>query len=144
VVQGTAGYLVPETLAGPALIWSFRPLPGAELCASVSVSHTQVTPEPVQAGRAQASITAAFLDGDVLLIEGEVRNSGTGPLTVEQGDVGLSSNAGASYLRMAAPPLPWVIEPGRVQIVELQYDRPGASAVVLSLAGYSFEISGLQ
>jgi len=143
-VQGTAGYLVPEALAGPALIWAFNPWPGSELQVSVNIPY-QAEAGPAEAGQAEVNITDAFLsdDGGVLIIEGEVRNTGTEPLTVEVGDVSLTSSAGMSDLRMAAPPLPWTIEPGQTQVVELQYARPEASAALLSLLGYSFEIQGL-
>jgi len=144
-VQGTAGYLVPEALAGPTLIWTFNPWPGSELQVSVNIPY-QAEAGPAEASQAEVNITDAFLsdDGGVLIIEGEVRNTGAEPLTVEVGDVSLTSSAGMSDLRMAAPPLPWAIEPGQTQVVELQYARPEASAALLSLLGYSFEIQGLQ
>ena len=142
-VQGTAGYLVPDTLAGPALIWTFSPRPGSELQASVSIPYE---PEKVPAGHAEVTITDAFLsdDGDRLIIEGEIQNTGGEPLTVELSDISLSSSAGMSELIMAAPPLPWTVQPGQTQVIELQYSKPDASAALLSLLGYSFEIRGLQ
>lgn len=144
-VEGTAGYLVPETLAGPTLIWTFIPQPGSELRASVSISYEGET-GPAPAGLAEVTITDVFLDADgsMVIIEGEVRNVGDGLLTVELGNISLTSSAGMSDLRMAAPPLPWVIEPGQTQVVELQYEKPSASTALLTLLGYSFEIGGLQ
>jgi hypothetical protein len=143
--QGTAGYLVPETLAGPTLIWTFNPGPGSELRASVSIPYEAGT-GPAAASQAEVTITDAFLsgDGDVLMIEGEVENTGEQPLTVELSDVSLTSSAGMSDLRMAAPPLPWTVQPGETQVIELQYTKPDASAALLALLGYSFEIEGLQ
>ncbi len=142
--QGTAGYLVPETLTGPTLIWTFSPQPGSELRASVSIPY-EVEQVPVSEGQAEVTITDAFLNsaGDTLIIEGEVQNSGTGPLTVELSDISLTSSAGMSDLRLAAPPLPWTVQPGQTQVIELQYEKPGASTVLLTLSGYSFEIQGL-
>lgn len=144
-VQGTAGYLVPETMAGPSLIWTFSPWPGSESQASVSIPYQGET-EPGLVGRSEVTITDAFLDDgdDVLVIEGEVRNTGGQPLTVELSDLSLTSSAGISDLRMAAPPLPWTIEAGQSQVIELQYTKPQASAALLTLLGYSFEIQGLQ
>jgi len=78
------------------------------------------------------------------MIEGEVENVGVGPVTVELGDISLSSSAGMGELRMAAPPLPWTIQPGQTQVIELQYGKPEASAALLTLLGYSFEIRGLR
>jgi len=34
-------------------------------------------------------------------------------------------------------------EPGQTQIVELQFARPSASAALLTILGYSFEIQGM-
>jgi hypothetical protein len=144
-VEGAAGYLVPETLAGPTLIWTFRPWPGSELQASVSIPYQGMEPEPpASAGRATVSIDDVFLDDDLLVIEGQVRNTGDGPLTLTVDDVVLSSSAGMGTLFVAAPPLPWTIEPGQTQFIELQYDKPDASTVLLTLAGHSFEIGGLE
>jgi len=143
-VEGTAGYLAPETLAGPTLIWTFRPWPDSELRASTIIPYEELDTEPDSAGRAVVSITDAFLDEDLLIIEGEVRNAGEGSITIEQEDISLSSSAGLSELLGAAPTLPWTIEPGQTQIIELQYEKPSASAAVLSLAGYSFDIGGIQ
>jgi len=144
-VEGTAGYLVPETLGGSALIWTFSSQPGSELRASVSIPYAGGT-GPVSAAQAEVTITDAFLsdDGDVLIIEGEIRNTGETPFTVEMDGVSLTSSAGMSDLALAAPPLPWTVEPGQTQVIELQYARPQASAALLSLLGYSFEIQGLQ
>jgi len=141
-VQGTAGYLVPETLAGPTLVWTFSPWPGSELRASVSIPY-EAESEPVPGDQAEVTITDAFLDDDVLVIEGEVRNTGVAPFTVELSDVSLTSSAGMSDLRMAAPPLPWTIQPGQTQVIELQYSKPDASTALLALLGYSFEVRGL-
>jgi hypothetical protein len=145
IVQGTAGYLVPEALAGPTLIWTFSSGPGSELRASVSIPY-EAGAEPTSVAQAEVTITDAFLsgDGDVLIVEGEVQNIGGEPLTVELSDVSLTSSAGMSDLRMAAPPLPWTVQPGQTQVIELQYTKPDAPAALLTLLGYSFEIQGLR
>jgi hypothetical protein len=142
--QGTAGYLVPAALEGPTLIWTFSPQPGSELHASVSIPYAAAGPDAP--GQADVFITDAFLsnNGSVLNIEGEIQNVGTGTLVIEVSDIALSSSAGTGNLRAAAPPLPWTLEPGQLQVIELQYDKPNASAVLLSLLGFSFEIGGLQ
>jgi len=145
-VQGTAGYLVPEALAGPALVWIFTPQPGSESWASVSIPY-ETSLEPPSDGRAEVTIDedATFLSsgGSVLVIGGEVQNTGGTPLTVELGDIALTSSAGMSALRSAAPPLPWMIQPGQTQVIELQYEKPDASTALLTILGYSFEIRGL-
>jgi hypothetical protein len=146
-VQGTAGYLVPETLVGPALVWTFTPQPGSESRVSVSIPYEPGTkpPSPAQA-EVKVDEESTFLNssGDLLIITGEVRNVGGEPLTVELADISLTSSAGMSALQVAAPPLPWTIQPGQAQMVELQYAKPDAATALLTLLGYSFEIRGLR
>jgi hypothetical protein len=137
--------MVPETLAGPTLAWTFSPWTGSELRASVGIPYEpEAAPSP--AGQSEVNISDAFLsrEGDTLIIEGEVRNTGVEPLTVELSDISLTSSGGMSDLRLAAPPLPWTVQPGQAQIIELQYSKPDASAALLTLLGYSFEIQGLR
>ena len=144
-MQGTAGYLVPEALAGPTLIWTFSPWPGSELRANVSIPYESEA-EPAAGGQAEVTVTDVFLSGsgDALIIEGEIQNVGEQPLTVKLDDISLTSSAGMGDLRMAAPPLPWTIQPGDTQVIELQYTTPEASAALLALLGYSFEVQGLK
>jgi hypothetical protein len=145
VVEGSAGYWVPEALAGPELIWTFSPSPGSEVWASVGISY-EGEAEPAEPGRAEVTITDALLSDDktTLLVEGEIRNTGGSPLLVEVRDITLSSGSGMGELIMAAPPLPWTIEPGQTRVIELQFERPPAASVLLTLLGHSFEISGLE
>lgn len=143
--QGSAGYIVPDPLPAGELTWIFSPRPGAEEV-TVSIPHEGGTAGDGLAVQPEVTITDAFLsnNGTILLIEGEVLNGGAQALVVEPTDVTLSSSAGMSELVMAAPSLPWTIEPGQRQVIELQYPRPDASTVLLELLGYSFEIGGLQ
>jgi hypothetical protein len=145
VAAGSAGYLVPEALAGPVLIWTFSPSPGSEVWASVGIPFEGEL-EPAEPAQAEVTITDALLgsDGSTLLIEGEVRNVGGSTLTVEASDITLSSSAGIGELLADAPPLPWTIEPGQTRVIELQFEKPEAASVLLTLLGYSFEISGLE
>ncbi|MFL7791209.1 MAG: DUF4352 domain-containing protein [Anaerolineae bacterium] len=145
VVQGSAGYLVPDTLSGPTLVWTFSPSPGSAVWASVGISY-EGEEEPIEPARAEVYITDALLSGDKskLIIEGEIRNVGGSPLTVEVRDITLSSSAGLVKLIVAAPPLPWTIEPGQSRVIELQFEKPDAASAVLTLLGYSFEIGGLD
>jgi hypothetical protein len=148
VIQGSAGYLTPRSLPGPSVVWRFSPHSASESRVSVSVPY-EAEPEatPVTSVmKAQVSITDVFLDSseELVIIEGEVENTGIEAFTVEVGDVKLTSSAGIAALRSAAPPLPWTLDPGETQIVEFQYERPGAATALLSLLGYSFEIRGLE
>ena len=143
--QGSAGFVVPDPLSPGELTWIFSLRPGAGQVNVVIPFEGEgdgdsVLPQP------QVTISDAFLgnDGNTLVIEGEIRNLGSQPLIVERADVTLSSSEGTGDLVMEAPPLPWTIQPGELQVIELEYQRPDASTVLLELLGYSFEIGGLQ
>jgi hypothetical protein len=144
--QGSAGYLVPDPLPTGTLTWSFSPRAGSEARADVRIPYDgepEAQPSVIQA---EVTVNDAFFsnDGRTLILEGQVRNTGRESLTIEEGDVSLSSSAGLAELTMTAPPLPWTIAPGEAQVIELQYRKPDASTVLLELLGYSFEIGGLQ
>jgi hypothetical protein len=145
-VQGTAGYLVPDPLVGP-LTWTFNPRPTRDLKAEVRIPYesgedAEGSAEP---GMLDVTITDAFLDnaGNMLIIEGELLNTGGESITVDIDEISLTSSAGVSALISAAPQLPWTIPPDQMQIIELQYERPSASTALLELRGFSFEIDGL-
>jgi hypothetical protein len=144
--QGSAGYLVPDPLPTGALIWTFSPRAGSGAQASASIPYEGQEGGGPSPTRADVVVNDAFFstDGNTLIIEGEVRNTGAAPITIEETDVSLSSSAGPGELTMTAPPVPWTIESGETRVIELQYQRPDASTVLLEILGYSFEIDGLQ
>jgi hypothetical protein len=141
--RGSAGFLVPDPLQTGTLLWVFSPGAGSVAQASVSIAYEG---EAESVAQVDVTVNDAFFgsDGNRLILEGEVRNTGTKPLTIEAADISLSSSAGLGELIMPAPPLPWAIEPGEIQVIELQYQRPDASTVLLEILGYTFEIDGLQ
>lgn len=143
--QGSVGFLVPDPLPAGDLTWSFSPALGSEVV-RVRIPYEGEPVKEIIALQPDVAITDAFLSGDgaTLVIEGEIWNRSTQPLVVESADVSLSSSAGWGELVMSAPPLPWSIEPEQRQVVELQYETPDASTVLLELLGYSFEIGGLE
>lgn len=144
-VSGSVGYVVPETIAGPTLIWSFALQSATGVQASFAIPF-EGQKAPSTAGRIEVVLTEAFLSSDrgTLVVEGEIRNLGEEPASVDLNQITLTSSAGMGVLRMAAPPLPWTIPAGQTQVIELQYAKPDAPAVLLTIAGYSFEIQGLE
>lgn len=139
--EGTFAYVIPEAVAGPALTWIFGPQAASELRARFSLPYT---PPPVAPAEAEVTVTQAFLGegGEVLHVVARVRNRGSAALTVTERDISLSSRAGPGELQVAAPPLPWEIGAGQEREVELQFARPRAPSCVVTIRGYTFEISG--
>lgn len=140
--EGTFAYVIPEAVSGPTLTWVFGPQAASELRARFSLPYA---PPPVATTEAEVEVTQAFLGegGEVLHVIARVRNRGTAALRVTEQDISLSSRAGPTELQVAAPPLPWEIAPGQEREVELQFARPRAPSCVVTILGYTFEISGL-
>ncbi|NLE46247.1 MAG: DUF4352 domain-containing protein [Chloroflexi bacterium] len=143
--EGSAGYIVPSTMPGPRLIWTVISAAAPEQ-ASFAIPYEAPGVSEPGAAQVEVAVTDAFVsrDGDAVVIEGEIVNVGDRAINVALDEISLTSSAGISELRMAAPPLPWTLDPGRRQVIELQFVRPDASAVLLALLGYTFEIQGLQ
>jgi hypothetical protein len=143
--KGTAGYVVPEALTGPTLVWTLSPGPDSEARVSIGIPY-EGQEEPVEPAEARVYLYDAFLSSDdnSLILELDVENIGGAALTVEADDIILSSSAGMSDLMVVAPPLPWTVEPGETREVEFIFEKPNAPSAVLMLLGHSFEISGLQ
>jgi hypothetical protein len=141
-VEGSVAYIVPEDLTGPLLTWIFSPTPTSELRARFSIPYT---PPARPSALPEVMVLDAFLseDGSTLLVEVEIYNPGEEDLTVAEDDISLSSSAGPGELELAAPPLPWTIPAGEIREGELQFARPEASAAVVTILGYTFEISGM-
>ncbi|MGB9890427.1 MAG: DUF4352 domain-containing protein [Anaerolineae bacterium] len=141
-VEGTFAYVIPEAVSGPTLTWVFGPQAASELRARFSLPYTS---PPRAVAEAEVTVTQAFLGegGEVLHVVARVRNRGAAALMVTERDISLSSRAGPTELQVAAPPLPWEIAPGQEREVELQFARPRAASCVVTILGYTFEISGL-
>jgi hypothetical protein len=141
-VNVSAGYVVPNTLSGPNLVWIFSPQAGSELRARFAIPYR---PEERELSFPEVDIFDAFLgeEGEKLHILAEIYNAGDEALTVTEDDISFSSSAGPLELENTAPPLPWTIAGGDAREVELVFPVPDASEAVVTLLGYTFEIAGL-
>jgi hypothetical protein len=87
-----------------------------------------------------------FVDRDDGLLDVGLRieNISEGVVQVTEEDVSLSSwTDGELPLVAAAPLLPWTVEPGDLQLFQLQFDLPTADTALLSVLGYTFSIENL-
>lgn len=141
-VQGSAGYRILEDTQ-PPLTWMFRPDPALAETAHFSLPYEPPLPGPPQP---QVELTDAFADRnmDVIVINGWVRNAGESRLDVTEADITLSSSEGEAELLVATPTLPWQVEAGSDQAIELQFALPiDVNSVLLDILGFTFQIDGL-
>lgn len=143
--EGVALYVVPEMLAGPDVTWVFSPAANSELRARFAIPYSPDTGVS-SASAYEVDVYDAFVseDGQVLHILADIYNDSDIALTVMEEDVILSSSAGQMGLTMTAPQLPWTVPADDFREVEMMFERPDASSAVLTILGYTFEISGLR
>ena len=139
---GSAGYIIPDTTAGPYLSWVFSPNPASGMRAIIEVPYSPSTRVEILP---EVMVLQAFLsEGQTLLhVVAEIHNPGDSSITVTADDISLSSSAGPGDLLLSAPRFPWVINGGSTREVELQFANPDASTAAITILGYTFEISGL-
>ncbi|MBN1246111.1 MAG: hypothetical protein JXC32_00545, partial [Anaerolineae bacterium] len=140
--RGSAGYVIPRTVATP-LIWVFRADPTSAEQARIVLDFEPPKPGPALP---DVELYEVFLDGnrDVIVISGTVYNDGQTRLNVPAESVELTSQDGRGTLAASTPLLPWSVEPDDYQDFELQFSVPeDAEAVLLNVLGFTFEIEGL-
>ena len=144
----TAGYRVPTNVPGPALTWVFKPAPDAEQSARFEVPIVKPTPTPEP--RTQIAVVnccTAILNEDQtqLILSGGIGNPTQSQVTITQVDISLNTPDNVfSDLRVAEPPLPWVIEPGTTMGFRLQFSRPPGFTAIFRIVNQQFELSGLR
>ena len=146
----TAGFEVPDTLAGPNLKWQFAIDKNAPEIAKVAIPYKQLvvqpTIAPTGAPRAHVTIVNANIspEGNELRIVGEISNLTAEPLTVSLADIKLDTAAGQPIaLNQAIPPLSpaWTINPGATLTFQANFIRPpGGTEVIFSLFDKRFSI----
>ncbi len=140
--EGSAGYLIPRNTQAP-LTWIFRPDPTAGTNARFVLPYQPPLPRPAQPN---VTLTGAFVDNTrgVIVVNGVIQNQGETALTVNPGDVALTSGTGAAELRASSPNLPWTINGGNEQSFELQFSQPtGVTGFLLNIMGFNFELQSL-
>lgn len=145
VLTATAGYIVPTTISGPLLEWTFSPRPAVHAPAHVQLPlATPVpTPEPRSAAIIQINTVTYGQNLTEIVVAGGIGNPTDRIITVNSGDVWLESGAMRISLIGAEPPLPWSISPGESRAFTLHFARPAPGAAVLHILHWAFELSGL-
>ena len=150
VITITAGFEVPDGMAGPSLTWQFALDDSAPEVAKVSIPYkplfVQPTLVPTRAPRADVKIVNANIspEGNELRIVGEIANLTAEPLTISLADIKLDTAAGQPIaLNQSIPPLSpaWTINPGATLPFQLNFIRPPAGTeVIFSMFDKRFSI----
>jgi hypothetical protein len=146
VLTATVGYLVPQTISGPLVVWTFSPRPGLTTPARVqlSLAGPAPTPEPRLLTTVQLNTVTYSEEHSQIVVTGGIGNPGSAVVTINQGDISLESGGAMVPLLSAEPALPIEVKPGESRAFTLRFGRPAPGAAVLRILNWSFELSGLQ
>jgi hypothetical protein len=150
-ITATAGFEVPNTLAGPTLEWKFAPDVSTPYIGRVAIPYrpifNELTAAPTAAPIAEVTILAANIapEGNEIRIVGTARNLTDQFLSGSLRDASLSGPDGQLVpLTNALPAFPWNITPGETLAFQLSFSRPQTPGpYIFSLYGQSYQVSGL-
>jgi hypothetical protein len=147
ILTATAGYLVPDTITGPMVEWTFSPLPGSRAPARVQLALA-AAPSPTPDPRSSVTIqvnTVTYGPGlTEIVIHGGIGNPTDRVVTVNREEVTLQSGTASVSLIEATPAFPWSISPGENRAFVLRFAQPSPGTAILKILHWSFELGGLQ
>ncbi|MCX7940113.1 MAG: hypothetical protein N2545_11860, partial [Thermoflexales bacterium] len=150
VLNATAGFEVPDTLAGPVLEWRFALNKNTPYVARVALPYRELvitpTPAPTPVPVAEVTLLNANIspDGTELRVVGLVRNLTNAVLSGSLRDVSLRMPDGQFVpINSVLPAFPWEIAPGETLAFQINFVRPaGSGPAVFTLYNQSYEIGG--
>ncbi|MEI7468967.1 MAG: hypothetical protein WCL57_12195, partial [Chloroflexota bacterium] len=148
-LNASAGFEVPDSLAGPKLEWTFAlDSNNGTPVARVTIPFRPTTPAAPAAPPIVADVSilnASFSpEGNELRVVGTLRNASGQPLAVTLRDITLISGNNASAIINTLPAAPWNVQPGETLAFQLTFNRPaGGALAILTILGQSFEIGGV-
>ncbi|MFO7682560.1 MAG: DUF4352 domain-containing protein [Chloroflexota bacterium] len=140
-VAATAGYQIPAGLQSQTVQWVIS---DAETGAQIQVIIDFGGGAAGAAQQTSITLLGAVISEDqsALLMDGQITNLGTQPLVVNQENLSLRTNDGASFLLLATnPPFPWTIPPGQTLQFFVRYQNPQAETAVFTVLNQSFQLN---
>ncbi len=137
-VQASVGYLVPDSLAGPNLLWRFYPSAGGQEYAAFNLPYTTVMADLV----VELTSALASADGRDLIVNGVIYNPSDVAATLTRTDLTLLADTGEVVaMRFSDPALPWNIGPQAApQSFTVTFVHPAGGVASLHILDFVFEI----
>jgi hypothetical protein len=145
-LTATAGYVVPDTLPGTDVIWTFSPRAGDASPArfQLSVAGPAPTPDPRSLVVVQVTSVRYSSDTAEIIISGGVGNTSKEAVTISLSDISLQTGSSLMQVTVTEPALPWVLQPGQNLAFTIRCTRPPAGTAIFRMLQSSFELSGIQ
>ncbi len=141
LVLATAGFQIPSGLRSAQLTWmASRSDTGDQVEVAIPFSES-AGPDEVTVDLVTAEIS---LDGTGLVLRGQLANTGTERLIINETELSLDSG-GTFYLMLSTSPgFPWIVEPGQTLGYAVTFQRPAALDAIFTVLGRQFQLTNLQ
>jgi len=145
-LTATAGFVVPESLPGTSVIWTFSPKSGVASPARFQLPIAEMTPTPEPRALVVVQLTGARYSSDAtqVIVSGGIGNTSKQAITVSLSDINLQAGGTLVPVKSTDPQLPWALQPGQNLAFTIQFARPPAGTATFRMMQSSFELSGLQ
>jgi hypothetical protein len=145
-LTATAGFVVPESLPGTSVIWTFSPQSGALSPARFQLPIADMPPTPEPRDLVVVQLTGARYSSDAtqVIVSGGIGNTSKQAVTVSLSDINLQAGGSLVPVKSTDPQLPWALQPGQNLAFTIQFARPPAGTATFRMMQSSFELSGLQ
>jgi hypothetical protein len=145
-LTATAGFVVPESLPGASVIWTFTPRADGSSPARFQLSVAGPPPTPEPRALAVVQLTGARYSNDAteVIVSGGIGNTSKQAITVSLSDINLQSGVTLVAVKSTEPALPWTLQPGQNLAFTINFARPPAGTAIFRLMQSSFELGDLQ
>jgi hypothetical protein len=145
-LTATAGFVVPESLPGTSVIWTFSPQSGGASPARFQLPIAEMPPTPEPRELVVVQLTGARYSSDAtqVIVSGGIGNTSKQAVTVSLSDINLQAGGSLVPVKSTDPELPWALQPGQNLAFTIQFARPPAGTATFRMMQSSFELSGLQ
>ncbi len=145
-LTATAGFVVPESLPGASVIWTFSPQPGGSSPARFQLSIAGPPPTPEPGALVIVQLTGARYSDDAteVIVSGGIGNTSKQAITVSLSDANLQAGGSLVPVKSTEPALPWTLQPGQNLAFTIHFARPPAGTAIFRMMQSSFELGGLQ
>lgn len=141
--QVSIAYQIPAGLTSPTLTLLVSREGGTGQI-QVTIPFTAGAEEAAQAATVSLQTAEVSEDGTSIILMGQITNSGSQSLVVEETDVALASNGTVHLMLSTNPAFPWVVPAGQSIAFSVTFQRPAGREAIFTILNRPFQLSGLR
>lgn len=141
--QMSIAYQIPAGLTSPTLTLVVTREAGTGQI-QVTIPFTAGAEEAAQAATVSLQSAEVSGDGTSITLMGQITNSGSQSLAVDETDVSLASDGTVHLMLSTNPAFPWVVPAGQTVAFSVTFQRPAGSEAIFTILYRPFQLSGLR